>query len=164
MEAKLNPRQKLLTAEQKNALPPLYSTDGQVGKAIAVVKFFNPAGPQTWFATEYDAETGTFFGLAYNCTMADQMPDGELGYFAAAEICNCPVGFGLYIERDIHFRPKPLAEAFRELTGREYGPAAKPATEADCDCALCRYWEAEAPAATEAEAAAEEPAPFNGLW
>lgn len=124
-QQKLNHAQKLLTAEQLKTLPPLYSTDGQGYQARAIVKFF--AGPFTWFATEYDPKEGLFFGLAYNAHLVDQMPHGELGYFSADELCETKFPLlvngrriGTFsIERDIHFEPKPLANALEQLTGRK---------------------------------------------
>lgn len=72
------------------------------------MKFF--AGSLTWWATEFDPATGQFFGLVYNANLADQCPDGELGYFSAEELCST----GL-VERDLHFQPKPVSEALREF-------------------------------------------------
>lgn len=142
---KLNRWQKMLTAEQARALPPLYANDGQGLNAVAQVKFF--CGPFTWFATEFNAEDGLFFGLVVHAT---DCPDGELGYFAADEICarqvpeRLPAPAGRIriipvVERDLHFAPKSLLAAFRELTGRDH-----PSTAAagklcgdgtSCDCA-----------------------------
>lgn len=123
--AKLNHAQTLLTAEQVRKLPPLYSQDGKGMEAVAYVKFFG--GAHTYFATEFDAETGRFFGLVYVAGMADQCPNGELGYFMADELiaASVPLNFGnrgtgyARFERDLHFRPQSLRAAFREFTGRE---------------------------------------------
>jgi hypothetical protein len=115
---KLNRSQKLLTAEQARRLPALYSTDGQGDKATVWAKFF--LGAFTWYATEFNAETGTFFGLVDNVNMRDQEPEGELGYFTAEELCtitapvhcigNARFSFRQPVERDIHFTPCTLGE------------------------------------------------------
>ena len=43
---------KLLTKEIKNKLPALYSQEGKGLDAMVIVKFFNPQGIGTWYATE----------------------------------------------------------------------------------------------------------------
>jgi hypothetical protein len=127
---KLNRWQKLLTAEQARQLPAIYSQDGAGLKAIAYVKFF--CGGTTWLATEFDPQSGEFFGLIVNHIDPSL---SELGYFQADELCARQVpqlirrqpngsGFTMHllpvVERDLHFAPKPLDAAFKELTGRDY--------------------------------------------
>ena len=93
---------KLLTKKLEEQLPPLYSTDGEGYDAVAVVKFFHPLSTWTWYATEYDPETRTFFGLV----------DGhckELGYFSLDELESVIVR-GLKIERDLYFKPTKLKD------------------------------------------------------
>ncbi len=87
------------------------------------VKLFNPCGAATWLFSELDPEDGdTLFGLA---DLGFGTP--ELGCSSLSEIAAVRVGFGLGIERDLHFRAKhPLsvyAEAAR-AAGRivERGP------------------------------------------
>jgi hypothetical protein len=46
------PERGLLTKAIRAALPALYSQEDKGLEAIAVVKFFNPAGSWTWYATE----------------------------------------------------------------------------------------------------------------
>ena len=58
---------KLLTAAIKQALPPLYATDGTPATTRKVVaKFFAPVGSWTWYVLEGEpTEDGDwrFFGL-----------------------------------------------------------------------------------------------------
>lgn len=92
----------LLTKELEKKLPALYSQDGNP-EAKAVVKFFTPDSNWTWYASEYDPETRTFFGLV----------DGfkkELGYFTLDELESVRGGFGLPVERDRYFTPTKLKE------------------------------------------------------
>jgi len=70
------------------------------------VKFFQPWGSWTWYATEFDGDD-IFFGLV----------DGfeeELGYFSLAEMRSVVGPFGLRIERDILWTPKSLAQCRRK--------------------------------------------------
>ena len=93
---------KLLTKALTKALPALGATDGLGDNAKAVVKFFDPTGSWTWFATEFDG-VDTFFGLVFG-------HEAELGYFSLAELSAIRVRFGLGIERDLSFRPLTLGE------------------------------------------------------
>ena len=93
---------KLLTKQIQNQLPELYAQDGQGMNAIAYVKFFTPWSNWTWYATEYDPETGMFFGLVDGL-------ERELGYFSLNELASVRGPFGLKIERDLHFQPTRLA-------------------------------------------------------
>lgn len=95
---------KLLTKAIIKSLPPLGSTSEQADPT-ARVKFFNPCGAATWYATEFDG-ADTFFGWA---TL--QPGCGELGYFSLSELASFRgPPFGLGIERDLYFDPRPLSE------------------------------------------------------
>jgi hypothetical protein len=74
---------------------------------IVVAKFFNPAGQATWFATEYDADTATFFGYV---SLFNQDGMNEWGYFTLAELEEIDCGFGLKIERDQYASEKTIGE------------------------------------------------------
>lgn len=93
--------QKLLTQAIRKQLPKLYSQEN-VANPIVRVKFFNPCGSGTWYATEFDGED-TFFGLV-------DLHERELGYFSLSELESIRLPFGLRIERDIHFEPCKLSE------------------------------------------------------
>lgn len=95
---------KLLTKAVLKSLPPLYSQE-KVEDPIVRVKFFDPTGSWTWYATEFDG-VDTFFGLV----------DGheeELGYFSLAELQAVRGRFSLGIERDMHWAPRPLSQCRR---------------------------------------------------
>ena len=91
----------LLTAADRNRLPALYSQDKKGMDAIAYVKFFNPGGAGTWYATEFDGKE-TFFGYVAG------LGGDELGYFSLSELQNYKGRMGLGIERDRHFSPTPI--------------------------------------------------------
>lgn len=102
---------KLLTKEIRNAIPRLRSQDGKGNKAIAYVKFFSPTSSWTWYASEGEPVLNTegkeidfeFYGLVYG-------HEREFGYFTLNQLASVKGPFGLGIERDKMFRPKPLAE------------------------------------------------------
>lgn len=116
---------KLLTRELMDRLPVLYSQDGKGEAALVLVKFFTPWSSWTWYATEATAfmrdgseralkdvrdwqevEDVRFFGLV-------EGHEAELGYFSLNELHELRGPFGLKIERDKSFRPRPLAELRR---------------------------------------------------
>jgi hypothetical protein len=74
---------------------------------IVVCKFFNPAGAGTWWATEYFPEDHLFFG--YVSIFGDECD--EWGTFSLAELESYKRPFGLGIERDLNFEPKPISKA-----------------------------------------------------
>lgn len=92
----------LLTAQNRKSLPALYSQDGKGMDAIAQVKFFCPWNSWTWYASEFDGND-TFFGLV--CGFED-----ELGPFSLKELQSVRGQFGLGIERDMHWTPRPLKD------------------------------------------------------
>ncbi len=93
----------LLTRYIKKNLPSMYAGENiPLADKICQVKFFHPLCSWTWYATEFDPETGIFFGWV----------DGdfpEWGNFSLDEMEAVKVR-GLGIERDMHFTPKPMKE------------------------------------------------------
>ena len=103
-------------------MPALYSQE-QERDPLVVVKYFDPVGSWTWYATEGSPvdEEGymdttkekvdfLLFGL-----VVGHVP--ELGYFSLNELKTAKEGLrglrALPIERDIHFRPQRLSEVRR---------------------------------------------------
>lgn len=96
---------KLLTKEIEERFKKTGAQD--VKDPIVIARFFNPTGGQTWYATEYNAEHKVFFG--YVSLFNDH--NNEFGSFSLEELESIRGQFGLGIERDMHFDPKPLSEA-----------------------------------------------------
>ena len=95
---------KLLTKALRSKLPPLYTNEGKKPEEVKIiVKFFDPTGSWTWYATEFDGKD-TFFGFVRGF-------ENELGYFSLSELKSVKTGFGLGIERDLYFGEHTLAEA-----------------------------------------------------
>ena len=106
-------KQKLLTKEIREKLPPLYSQDGKGFAAVAQVKFFYAYGSGEWFATEFDGED-TFFGWVQHI---GGNPGGEFGYFSLSELESISARINgkqirdlQGIERDICFTPSRLCD------------------------------------------------------
>lgn len=92
-------RQKLVTREVLDRLPPLRSTDGKDPAEIKIaLKLFNPCGFGSWYCTEFDPEERVFFGYV-------EVHEGELGYFSLDELEGFRGPLGLGIERDLWWDP-----------------------------------------------------------
>ena len=73
---------------------------------IVIVKFFNPCGAGTWWATEYNSETKIFFG--YVSIFGDH--NDEWGCFSLEELESIKGFGGLGIERDLYCGEKKISE------------------------------------------------------
>ena len=104
---------KLLTAELRASLPPLYAQE-KVPDPIVHAKFFTPDSNWTWYVTEGEAEEDDFRFFGYVCGQEE-----EWGYFVLSELESVRGPFGLAIERDLHFKPGPFAKVMAaELRNR----------------------------------------------
>lgn len=83
-----------------------YGKQSGVRDPIVVVKFFNPMGRGTWYATSYDPEDRVFHG--YVSIWGDH--NDEWGNFSLDELESVSLPFGLGIERDLYFTPRPISE------------------------------------------------------
>jgi len=92
---------KLLTKELEERFPPLCSTAEKEAEEIPIiVKFFNPCGAGTWFATEYDPNDKVFYGYAN--LGDDEM--AECGLFSLYELESIKLPLNLRIERDLYLQ------------------------------------------------------------
>lgn len=98
---------KLLTKEIQRRLPALYATDGQGDDVLVQVKYFTPDSSYTWYALEYDPQQRVFFGWVID---ANAPHFAELGSFSLDELESVRGPWGLPVERDLYFDPKPLRE------------------------------------------------------
>lgn len=97
---------QLLPKEVEKRLPKLFSQEHAKDPTV-YVKFFDPTGSFTWFATEGEWQGNgdfLFFGRVDGL-------EKELGYFSLRQLQSVEGRFGLGIERDIWFKPVPLSEA-----------------------------------------------------
>ena len=90
----------LLTQANRAALPALGTQEQAGEQAIVHVKFFDPTGSWTWYATEFDGDD-TFFGLVDG-------QEEELGYFSLTELRSVRGRMGLGIERGSVVAPVPV--------------------------------------------------------
>ncbi|MCK5919903.1 MAG: DUF2958 domain-containing protein [Methylococcales bacterium] len=104
---------KIATKTQMDALVKNRSVPWQERKPL--IKLFGGCAA-TWLVSEYDPETGCFFGLA---DLGFGSP--ELGDFSKEELEGVRFPpFNLPIERDLAFKPKMTLDAYADLA-REDG-------------------------------------------
>jgi hypothetical protein len=92
---------KLLTADLRKRIPPLYSQESNPDP-IVVCKFFTPGSSWTWYVLEFDGDD-QFFGF-----VVGHFP--ELGYFSLRELESVRGPYGLPIERDLWWTPVRLSK------------------------------------------------------
>ena len=102
---------QLLTRALEQRFAQIGSQEGQADPLI-IARFFNPTGAGTWYATEYDPQTRTFFG--YVSIFGDQ--NDEWGYFSLDELEGYRGAFGLGIERDLYFKELPASQVIRQTS------------------------------------------------
>lgn len=100
---------KLMTKELEQKFAKVGSQEN-IKDPVIIAKFFNPTGSGTWYATEYDPETRTFFG--YVSIFGDW--NDEWGTFSLDELESYRGKFGLGIERDLYFEEKPASQVIRK--------------------------------------------------
>jgi hypothetical protein len=98
---------KLLTQKIKKRLPKLYETENvPLEEKTVYVKFFTPDSNWTWYVIEGQEQTdGNMVLFGWVCGL-----EREFGYFTLRELESVRGPLGLPIERDLHFKPRPLKE------------------------------------------------------
>ena len=101
---------QLMTQEIRDKFKAVGSQEKkELGEQIVIVKFFDPTGSWTWYATEFDGED-IFFGLVDGFEL-------EWGTFSLSEMQSVKGRFGLGIERDLYFG-MPLMKDVSRLKDR----------------------------------------------
>jgi hypothetical protein len=156
-ESKVNEKMIMMPKEVSSKIPKLYSQEKKKPEEVQIaVKFFDPTGSWTWYATEGEPtgetiESGafkgqpdwTFFGYVKGF-------EGELGYFTLGELSVAKEGAkglqSLPIERDRHFSgtlADVMNESTKESNGRQsmddsiHCQCGRKLTERDANCPSC---------------------------
>jgi hypothetical protein len=87
----------------------------ELAEIPAPVRLFNPTGVGTWWIAAYEPETRIAWGAvhldpAFRATTAEMV-----GPISMVELVAFRGRFGLPIERDLHYRPRPLAQIIGDL-------------------------------------------------
>jgi len=102
---------ELMTKELEERFEEVGSQE-KIKDPIVIAKFFNPVGPGTWLATEYDPKDKIFFG--YVSLFGDYCD--EWGSFSLEELESVKGPFGLGIERDLYFKETPSSVLIKQYT------------------------------------------------
>lgn len=93
----------LIPHELLHTIPDMYETE-DVPDPICYVKLFTPDSNWTWYIIELSKQDQNLcFGYVIGL-------ENELGYFSLDEIESLRGSLGLYVERDISFKPTLLSE------------------------------------------------------
>lgn len=81
---------------------------------MVVAKFFWPCGSWTWYLMNQDPNDHDYlWGIVKGHEV-------EMGSFSLSELSNYRGSFGLGIERDLYFTPKPAKEIWDKLNRGEH--------------------------------------------
>jgi len=100
----------LLTKAIEKKIPGMRGQRNQEDP-VAYVKIFDPSGRYTFYGTEYSKTEREFYGF---CISALGPDCSEWGYSSLTEMEGVKNRFGLGLERDLHFEPKPMSQALKE--------------------------------------------------
>ena len=101
---------ELMTKELGDTIPTLYANEHvrNYDDVLAAARLFSPYSNWTWYITEWQAETGTCFGLVEGF-------ETEIGYFDLTELSEATVFGGVpAVERDLYWQPKTIGEIRRQ--------------------------------------------------
>lgn len=100
----------LLTNGTRRKLIAAHERGQETGESSpAIVKLFNPAGAETWYISEgYEDENEGWILYGF-CNLGDPTC-AEFGSVFLKELEGIRLRWGLRIERDLYFTPRPLAE------------------------------------------------------
>jgi hypothetical protein len=102
-------KMKLMTKAIETAARAQYPMGADLDSQKVIAKFFNPTGSWTWYLLNQDPEDPDYlWGIVSG-------HDVEMGSFSLSELQKFRGQFGLGIERDIHFRPRPALEVWEQL-------------------------------------------------
>jgi len=100
---------KLFTKAITAAAQKQYALGSDLKKQKIVAKFFDPTGSWTWYVMNQDPNDPDYlWGIVQGFEV-------EIGSFSLSELQSIRGRFGLGIERDLHFQPRPAAEVYRAL-------------------------------------------------
>lgn len=99
---------KLITKEIEKRFQEIGSQQNELDPVV-IIKFFNPVGAGTWYATEYDKTNNICFGFVTGLGF------DEWGSFSIDELEDLILPLGLSIERDMYSQEKTISQHCPEL-------------------------------------------------
>jgi len=104
---------KLMTKEIERKAQAQFSKGSDMDQMV-VAKFFDPCGSWTWYLMNQDPDAPDYlWGIVKGFEV-------EMGSFSLSELQSVRRQFGLGIERDKYFTPKPAKEVWDRLNNGEH--------------------------------------------
>jgi hypothetical protein len=100
---------KLMTKAIEKAARAQFPQGAELANQKVVAKFFNPTGAWTWYLLNQDPEDPDYL---WGFVKGDAV---EMGSFSLSDLQKFRGRFGLGIERDTGFRPRPAEEVWKQL-------------------------------------------------
>jgi hypothetical protein len=119
---------KLMTKELERQFEKhkQHNISASTENVVVIAKYFLPGTAATWFATEYEPETGIFFGFVTGLAFDEwgsfsllEFEDPIMVPFKIINIDDKKSIKGKYpmkVERDLYFSPQPFPEAVNGYT------------------------------------------------
>jgi hypothetical protein len=104
---------KLLTKAIETQLQKQYPKGSDMEQNV-VAKFFNPTGSWSWYAMNQDPNDPDYL---WGIVKGNEV---EMGSFSLSELSAFRGRFGLGIERDLHFKPRPAKEVWEALNAGKH--------------------------------------------
>jgi hypothetical protein len=101
-------KMKLMTKQIEKKAQTQYPLGNDLTQNV-VAKFFDPTGSWTWYLMNQDPQDPDYlWGIVKGFEV-------EIGSFSLSELQSFRGGFGLGIERDLYFTPRPAGEVLEKL-------------------------------------------------
>jgi superfamily II DNA or RNA helicase len=112
----------------KDRMPLVYSQENNPDPLV-MVKWFTPDSSWTWYVTEYsDKAPDGYPHLAFGLTDGFEQ---ELGCISLDEISSVKGKMGLKVERDLWWKPTPLSQVRKMISGTTKEPEPEPTSPND---------------------------------
>lgn len=104
---------KLMTKQIEKRAQSQYEKGNDLSQDV-VVKFFDPTGSWTWYLMNQDPQDPDYlWGIVKGFEV-------EIGSFSLSELQAIRGRFGLGLERDLYFTPKPAHEVLEKLENGQH--------------------------------------------
>ena len=105
---------RLFTKEIERKLREQYQLGSDLDRQVVVAKIFDPTSQWTWYLLNQDPDDPDYLWAIVRGF------EVEIGSVGKHELENFTGNFGLPLERDLYFRPRPAIEVWKALLNGEH--------------------------------------------
>ena len=105
---------KLFNKGIEKKLQEQYQLGNDLDNQVVVAKIFDPTSQWTWYLLNQDPEDPNYLWAIVRGF------EVEIGSVAKTELETFRGNFNLPLERDLHFKPKPAIEVWKQLLNGEH--------------------------------------------